>query len=964
MPLTAQLNPFPGLRPFEPDEDHLFFGREREIDDLLRRLRFNRFLGVTGTSGCGKSSLVRSGLLPALQSGLMVQAGSSWRMAILRPGENPFGHLAEALDAADVLDEPDPELASTHRVMLEATLRRGTRGLVEAVRQAHIPAHDNVLVLVDQFEELFRFRRSRDIQNSRDEAVAFVKLLLEAVRQKELPIYVVLTMRSDYIGECMDYPGLPEALNESQYLVPRMTRDELRSAITGPIAVAGGAITPRLVLRLLNDLGDDRDDLPLLQHALMRTWEHWERADGGGPPIDIPHYEAVGTLRRALSIHAEEAYGEVGDEQAQHVCELMFRALTDTFSDPRGVRRPTAVAELSDIAGVPEGDVTRIVEMFRRPGRSFLMPPPPVPLTSQSIVDLSHESLLRCWARLQGWAQAERQSAATYVRLAREATWFEEAAAGLWGDPELELGLRWRRENQPTAAWARRYADPFDRAMAFLDRSEEARAGQRAERRQARIRRLVIAWSTAAVLLVMTGILLVLFVVANRQRETADAERGRAEQNLQIAADAVNQLLVSIDRDPATIGADVPAMQELRRELLERAKPFYDEFLQQGASDDILGDMARAHLQLGNISRMLNDPAAAVAEYERAIDAFEGLAARNPDEPEYRRLLASAQNWLGETLRTSPGEFERAESAYGQALALQTDLVQQAPGNPEYVRELARTHYNRGILYGDAAEPGEPSYGQAEADFREAIRLLEALPTLEADPQAAQDLGRAVNNLATLVDADPARLAEARPLFERAVSLHEALLARRPDSREYALELAKFSNNLSDLLRRAGETPAAEARNQRALDLIEGLARPAPSLGIERADAHNLRGHILESRSATAALAEYQAALAAFEALATNLDVVHLPAFHRRFGDLLYNLGWLSREQPNLGAAGRLLADAVRAYVALGERALAAGLIVPAERILENVSNLMPEFAERDQRTVATITADLQQRIR
>src|SRR5688500_1303373 len=531
MPLTPPPNPFPGLRPFEPDEDHLFFGREKEVDDLLRRLRFNRFLAVTGTSGCGKSSLVRSGLLPSLQSGMMAQAGSSWRMAIMRPGEDPLGHLAEALDRPEVLADDDPDTASTSRVMLEATLRRGTRGLIQAVRQARIPEHDNVLILVDQFEELFRFRRSRQIDNSRDEAVSFVKLLLEAVAQEELPIFVVLTMRSDFIGDCMDYPGLPEALNESQYLVPRMTRDELRSAITGPIAVAGGEITPRLALRLLNDIGDDRDDLPLLQHALMRTWDHWVAGGDISGPIDIPHYEAVGTLRGALSIHAEEALSQVGGEMGQKTTELVFRALTDTFTDPRGVRRPTSVAELASICDVPESEVTRIVDIFRQPGRSFLMPPASVPLASRAIVDLSHESLFRCWSRLKEWAQAERQSAAIYLRLAREAAWHAEGAAGLWGDPELEIGLRWREANRPTAAWARRYADTFDRAIEFLNRSEQERSRQRAERRATRIRRLVFAWGTAAVLLVMAGVLLVLFVVANRQR-------ARAQENLLIAADA------------------------------------------------------------------------------------------------------------------------------------------------------------------------------------------------------------------------------------------------------------------------------------------------------------------------------------------------------------------------------------------------------------------------------------------
>src|SRR4029077_5559594 len=126
-------NPFPGLRPFEPEEDHLFFGREKETDDLLRRLRSHRFLSVVGTSGSGKSSLVRSGLIPSLHSGFMVSAGSSWRVSVMRPGEDPIVRLAEALDAPDVIGTRDEALAGTNRVLMEATLRRGTRGLIDAV---------------------------------------------------------------------------------------------------------------------------------------------------------------------------------------------------------------------------------------------------------------------------------------------------------------------------------------------------------------------------------------------------------------------------------------------------------------------------------------------------------------------------------------------------------------------------------------------------------------------------------------------------------------------------------------------------------------------------------------------------------------------------------------------------------------------------------------------------------------
>ncbi|MGH9175572.1 MAG: hypothetical protein ACRD1H_14500, partial [Vicinamibacterales bacterium] len=548
---TGPFNPFPGLRPFEPEEDFLFFGREEETDEVLRRLRTNRFLLVVGTSGCGKSSLIRSGLIPSLHSGLMSEAGSGWRVAMLRPGEDPLGHLAAALDAPSVIGGGEGGLAATNRVVLEATLQRGTRGLIDAVSQAHLAPHERVLVVVDQFEELFRFQRSREVENARDEALAFVKLLLEASREDTGPIYVVLTMRSDFIGECMEYPGLPEAINDSHYLVPRLTRDELRAAITGPVAVAGARITPRLVLRLLNDLGTDQDQLPVLQHALMRTWDHWAETGKPREPIDIPNYEAIGTMRHALSRHAEEAYVETGSEARRALTEQIFRALIDTFIDPRGVRRPCSVAELAAVAEADESDVMEIVEIFRRPGRSFLMPPVTVPLRSNVIVDLSHESLMRCWGRLMKWAEDERQAAAIYIRLTQAARWFDEGSAGVWRDPELEFGLRWRQETRPNAAWARRYDPAYDRAIQFLDRSETERDRLAAERRAERRRKWrQLQWTA--------GVLAALFVAAIVATVYAFRESARAEANFWIASRAVDESLSLVDRDPQRVGRDDP----------------------------------------------------------------------------------------------------------------------------------------------------------------------------------------------------------------------------------------------------------------------------------------------------------------------------------------------------------------------------------------------------------------------
>jgi tetratricopeptide (TPR) repeat protein/energy-coupling factor transporter ATP-binding protein EcfA2 len=949
-------NPFPGLRPFEPDEDHLFFGREEEIDDLLRRLGSQRFLAVVGTSGSGKSSLVRSGLIPSLHSGFIARAGSSWRVAMLRPGEAPIEHLAEALDRPGVIGDPAGPLADTNRVLLEATLRRGSLGLVQAIRHARLAPGENVLVVVDQFEELFRFRRSRHIENSRDEAVAFVKLLLEAAGQQDIPLYVVLTMRSDFIGDCMEYPGLPEAVNDGLYLVPRMTRDELRSAITGPVAVAGGRIAPRLVLRLLNEIGDDQDQLPLLQHVLMRSWDHWAAQGRPSEPIDLEHYEAVGTLRHALSRHAEEAYQEAGSEDAQRGIERIFKALTDTFSDPRGVRRPTSIAELAAVCEVPEARVVEMVEIFRRPGRSFLMPPATVPLTSRTVVDLSHESLMRCWTRLIAWAQDERASAALYVRLSREASWFQEGAAGLWSDPELELGLRWKRENRPTAAWARRHDDAFDRAMEFLDRSERERDRLRAERHAQRLRKWRLAWGSA-------GVLAALLVVTAYFAITARRERTRAEENLRLANAAVDEMLAATDHDTARVAAEPPEMQAFRRELLERAKGFYLAFVDQDpANEELISQMAAAHLRLGHIHRALGDLQEADREYRQAIARFEQLAGSgSANRREYRQALASSYHWLGEALRRLSDRYADAEEAYGHALRIQEELATADPGRVDYRQELARTHYNRGILYGVAAPDDDPAFGQSAADFREAIRLMEPVAQSSADAQPKQELARVYNNLANLLAENDSSRAEARALYQQAIRMHESLVAGDHRNREYRYELAAFSNNLADLLREQGDREAALAANARAIALIDDLVRAAPRLAIEQADAHTLRGRILESQASQDAADHYRRSLELFDQLAATPDVGERVEFHPRFGDLLLNMAYLVRDHPKDETAGRVLSDGIALYAAVARRAAASGSHAEARHVVANLSQLTPLLTERDRRALAEPYRQLEQ---
>ena len=500
-------SPYPGLRPFHRDEADIFFGRDEQVDQLLIRLDKSRFLAVVGPSGCGKSSLVHTGLLNALEAGFLADVGLHWRIATMQPGSHPMRNLAAALveqvGLDTVLNTAHPGyLPSESREGLSkkckssfsdtgastanekpqhddtsfllATLRRGPLGLIEALREQPLPENTNLLLVVDQFEEIFRYREHQD----RDEADAFVALLLRSVMDSEFPVYIVITMRSDFLGDCALFPELPEALNDSQFLTPRLNREQRRLAITGPARVCGGDVEPALVNRLLNDMGADPDQLPVLQHALMRLWTDAAKQDNKPVILKLNDYETLGGWDNTLSNHADEAFAEL-NEQQQPIAEIVFRSLTERSSVKRDTRRPVSLQTVVDIAGVEMRQIIPVIEVFRRSDRCFVMPPEEQPLTAETLIDISHESLIRKWQRLKEWVEREAQSADTYRRLEQTSLLHSQKRAGLLQALDWFPVLEWKRREKPSAAWAARYGEDFDRVMRFLADSQLLADSQR-----------------------------------------------------------------------------------------------------------------------------------------------------------------------------------------------------------------------------------------------------------------------------------------------------------------------------------------------------------------------------------------------------------------------------------------------------------------------------------------------------
>jgi multidrug efflux pump subunit AcrA (membrane-fusion protein) len=539
-----QFNPFPGLRPFSLNESHLFFGREGQVDKVLGKLAKNRSVAIMGTSGSGKSSLIYCGVVPVLYGGFMTETGPNWQIIRSRPGIAPMANLASSIVDL-MLDngyiESDDRTVQ-HEVIL-SVLNNSPYGLVEVVSSIQKRGGANVCLLLDQVEEVFRFSKLAD-EAAKNEASQYIALVLGALSQREVPVYVVMGMRSDFINDCTEFPGLTEVLNSSNYVVPKMTREQKRMVIEGPVAVGGGIISGRLTKRLLADLEDVQDALPILQHAMMRTWDYWVRNREEGEPMDIRHYNAIGRIEQALSQHANEAFDELSAREKE-IAEVVFKSITEKNQDNQGMRRPGRIIDMAEIAGATESEVIKVVDHFRKPGRSFLMPGAHVPLNQDSLIEISHESMMRIWSRLSGWVESEYESSQMFKRLSEASAMYQIGRTGLWRPPDLQLALNWQKKQNPTRTWAQRYDSAFERAIVFLDTSRITYEAELKNQEMLQKRMLRRARVTNIILSFAFLVAMIFFFFGLTQRIEAE---NNAEQAQAAAKEAEDATRVAVDQ--------------------------------------------------------------------------------------------------------------------------------------------------------------------------------------------------------------------------------------------------------------------------------------------------------------------------------------------------------------------------------------------------------------------------------
>ncbi|HKJ56026.1 MAG TPA: BTAD domain-containing putative transcriptional regulator [Nitriliruptoraceae bacterium] len=500
-------NPYKGLRAFDEADAADFFGREGLVTELVERLGRpgidGRLVLVVGASGSGKSSVVRAGLLPAVRSG-EVPGSAQWLVATIVPGSTPFKELAEGL-ASVATTASATSMAGGHDDLADE-LARGADGIDSALRRI-VPASGDLLLVIDQFEEVFTLG-DEDLQRR------FLDGLVHALSVPDSRLRVVATLRADFYDRPLRFRRIGALVRDATVTVPAMTAAQLESTITGPADRVGLAVEPALAAELVAAVVDQPAAMPSLQFTLH------ELAARDHERLSLAAYHDLGGAGGAIASRAEALYDSVDDEHdlVRHV----FEQLVVLGPEGEPTRRPTPRHELAGLA--KDRTIDDVIDPWVQ---ARLLSTDRHPETREPTVEVAHEALLREWPRLRGWIEADRAAitAAGHLR---------EAAAG-WRDLDRDPGALYRGTKLDAALeHLGGRADALPTAdREFLDASRAARdeRSERAAERVAeqartnrRLRRQLAALAVAMVVALVGGLV-------------ALDQRGRAQQQAQLAQD-------------------------------------------------------------------------------------------------------------------------------------------------------------------------------------------------------------------------------------------------------------------------------------------------------------------------------------------------------------------------------------------------------------------------------------------
>ncbi len=659
--------PYPGLRPFTEEESIFFKGRDLHIRQVVKLLETNKMAFITGASGDGKSSMVYAGVIPFIRAGFFKAQYNSWLIVDFKPQRNPLKSLSDAtaavlgIDAEKCINDLEFGFSSLTDIYKQSGYY--VTGVDEAVNKGK-----NLLIIADQFEEIFTNSENFNDGIPSDASYTAINLLLETIRisvAEQLPVYVIFTMRSDFISQCTVFKHLPEFVAYSQFFVPQLKRDEIRQVIEEPAILAGGGVSPSLTEVIINNLNSGFDQLPVLQHALNLLWK---TAQNGKVELDLIHlakiagipkdvlserdqtifdawfatrpeymqkYFAKPDLNNVLNAHAgmlyESAYNyfqnnadwadkNITPEESKQIIEIAFKSLTK-IDNNRQVRNRCTLHEITGIINKPnitESTVCGVLNIFRDEDNTLLRPfivkdnIETQYLDGDTVLDVTHEALIRNWKLLTQWDREEQSNLNEYNEFnAQVQRWLNNGRKSAFLLPAGNYAVfnDWYQKCRPNKYWILKHdtsqrseeerlrtaTSRMEKLNSYMEQSHNAIVAQEKSKRKKNLYALFIL---SAFILVLAGF-----------SWWALSEKNNAEYQSSMAADRQRYA-----EQQQHIAENERQMADLQKKIAQKAN---EEAQQQRDSVKILYDRARAAKRESDRARHIAEEAVQIAEQER-----------------------------------------------------------------------------------------------------------------------------------------------------------------------------------------------------------------------------------------------------------------------------------------------------------------------------------------------------------
>ena len=476
--LNNNLNPFVGLKPYSKNTSNSYFGREQDVENLLQILQKNKLLTLNGVSGSGKTSLINSGLIPRLQNGFIGQAGKEWSITSFRPGINILLNLSHALTQNNVLKVDSKSNTTDQKYYSEIISNSGSMGVVEIYKRSDIFNKKNLLIIIDQLEDLFKYEKYFDSSKSEDDN-NLMDIIYRSVTMKNTAIYFLICIETPYLSKLTSYKKLQEIISKSQYAIQNLNQTGINQILENTFKKQNILFDSKVVDLFNQTLKEEISYLPNFQFLLYKLYEKFVLNSSEKSIIDLEDIEDLGGLEHSIAKDFETIYSSSTKEN-QKIVSLLFKAISSPQNNTD--IQYESILNISEYTNSTRVELSKIIKSFKKtfnnlfdvfePSITGISASANKTYDAKNILTLKYIKFLN-WERYTKWLDEEKTNFKDFKDFSEIAIKKSNNQVGFLKTPVLERAIVWQKNASTNKNWAKKYKLNFEQTINFINESEQ-----------------------------------------------------------------------------------------------------------------------------------------------------------------------------------------------------------------------------------------------------------------------------------------------------------------------------------------------------------------------------------------------------------------------------------------------------------------------------------------------------------